>query len=370
MTIYYNYFNVLLKLRGQKMRFDDKDLLLAQKEGIISAEVFTELIDFLSRLRNDKKLETVETVLIEAHTKVKFTLENFLYYLGAFIIIITMGWYMANVYNTFGHSGIFILSIIYFIIFTFVGNLLWKKNKTTPGGLLYVCAVSIIPLTIWSFENMIGLLPSDYERYSGFHIWVRSGYIFMELATIFAGYIFLKFRKFPLLTLPICYALWYLSMDIVPLCLGGVQAPSWGMRNFATIVFALVMLGVAMKIDGKTKGDYSGWLYIFASTMLWCAFISVTCQFKWFNEINYLLFALFSIAYMFVSIIIKRKVFMVWGAIGFLGYLSHLTYTVFKDSPIFPLLLVFIGLAIIFAGIYYAKNCDKIEQKLRNLIFK
>lgn len=352
------------------MKFDEKDLLLAQKEGIISADVFTKLIDFLSGLQKDKQPKQASATSSESHTKVKFTLENFLYYFGAFVIIDTMGWYMANVYNTFGHAGMFVLSVIYFILFTVVGNFLWKKNKTTPGGLLYVCAVSIIPLAVWSFENMTGLMPAKYDSYSGFHIWVRSGYIFMELATILGGCIFLKFRKFPLLTLPICYALWYLSMDIVPLCLGSVQAPTWGMRNFSTVVFSLVMLGAAMKFDGKTKGDYSGWLYIFGSTMLWGAIISIIWQFNGFNEVNYLIFALFSLAYMFVSIIIKRKVFMVWGAIGFFAYLSHLAYAVFKDSPIFPLVLVIIGLAIIFAGIYYAKNCDTIEQKLRNLIIK
>ncbi len=353
------------------MNFTEKDLMLAQKNGIISSEIFIDLLNYLKTLHSNDTAKLVQKDYqkeVQNPTQVKFTMENFFYYFGAFIIINTMGWYMANSFQIFGHGGLLALSIIYFIIFTIIGNLLWHKGKTTPGGLLYVCAVSVIPIGVWSMLTIMGIMPDEYDKYSDFHIFVRSGYILMELATVLGGCLFLKYRKFPLLTLPICYATWYLSMDIVPLCLGHIQDPTWGMRNFASLVFSLIMLGFALKYDRKTEGDYSGWLYIFGSTMLWGVIISLINQFKLYNEAYYFTFALFSFAYMFISVIVKRKVFMVWGAIGFFGYLSRLAYTIFKDSSIFPLILVLIGLEIIFIGIYYAKNCDKIEQKLRKLI--
>ena len=59
---------------------------------------------------------------------------------------------------------------------------------------------------------------------------------------------------------------------------------------------------------------------------------------------------------------------MIWGSIGVFGYSGHLAYTVFKDSPLFVLSLVILGLVIIFSGAYYAKNCDKIETNLRAFI--
>ena len=72
------------------MKFDEKDLLLAQKEGIISADVFTKLIDFLSGLQKDKQSKQTPATSSESYTKVKFTLENFFYYFGAFVIIDTI----------------------------------------------------------------------------------------------------------------------------------------------------------------------------------------------------------------------------------------------------------------------------------------
>lgn len=348
------------------MNFNELDLLQAQKDGIISVEVFNRLIEYLKSSSKKKAvMNNSETNVVNNVSK--FNIENFLYYFGAFIIVSTMVWYLGSIWDNFGHGGLFAISILYFAIFVIIGNFLWNKKKKTPGGLLYVCAVSVIPLLVWAFESLIGIMPKDLSEYNDFHILIRSGWILMELATIFTGFIFLKHRKFPLLTLPICYAMWYLSMDIVPLCLGQAIEPTWGMRNFATSVFAILMLGFALKLDNDKQDseDYSHWLYIFGATMLWGVIISILAQFKLENEFAYFLTAIFNFTYMFISILLKRKVFMVWGAIGFWTYLGHLAFQIFKDTPMFPIVLVIFGLLVISFGIYYSKNCKILEDKLR-----
>lgn len=345
------------------MNFEIKDLMKAQKKGIISAEQFETLVGFLKQ-NQAVSIETTAPVV-----KKKFTIENFLYYFGAILIIIAMGWYLGNIWTAFGAGGLLVLSLSYALIFTVAGNILWKNGKKTPGGLLYTCAVSIVPLIVWSFERLIGIMPGDINDYTGFHIWIRSGFIFMELATIFAGLMFLKFRKFPFLTLPVCYSLWYLSMDIVPLCLGNFGEPTWAQRNYTSLVFAILMLGYALKYDKKNKEDFSGWLYIFGATMLWGAIISIFSQQRLFdNEFTFFLYGAGNFLYMIISILLQRKVFMVWGSIGVISYLGHLAYSLFRDSAMFPFVLILFGLAIIFGGIYYAKNCEDIENKLRSLI--
>lgn len=353
------------------MNFDELDLLRAQKDGIISAETFNKLIQYLKKSSIQKTFGHNNNVMNNKNTSSKFTIENFLYYFGAFIIISTMGWYLGSIWDSFGHGGLFAVSILYFIIFTITGNFLWNKDKKTPGGLLYVCAVCVVPLIIWAFESLVGIMPKDLSKYNDFHILIRSGWILMEIATIFVGFMFLKYRKFPLLTLPICYSMWYLSMDIVPFCLGQTTDPTWGMRNFATFVFAIIMLGYALKSDNNRNSseDYSHWLYIFGATMLWGVIISILAQFRWDNEFAYFLTAIFNFSYMLISILIKRRVFMVWGAIGFWGYLGHLAYKIFANTPIFPIILVIFGLTVIFFGIYYSKNCKTLEDNLRKYLF-
>ncbi len=89
---------------------------------------------------------------------------------------------------------------------------------------------------------------------------------------------------------------------------------------------------------------------------------------KGLGEFGEFLLALCGFIYMIASVILQRKVFMVWGVIGVYGYIGHLGYVIFKDLPIFPIILALFGLSVIFLGVYFAKNCDKLEAYLRKLI--
>ena len=379
------------------MNFNEQDLLRALKADVISVETCDKLLEYLkstSEKKNDEansdstvinnssaekenaenNLNTVEI----PNNDSRFNIENFLYYFGGFIVITTATFYLGSIASLFGVAGMLAFTILYFVLFVEIGNFLWNKDKKTPGGLLYVCAVSIVPLIVWEFENLIGIMPKDLNRYEDFHVLIRSGYIFMELATIFVGFAFFKFRKFPLLTLPICFAMWYLSMDIVPFLLGhGLTAPTWGMKNTASCIFSLIMLWYAVKLDknNKSSEDCSHWLYNFGATMLWGSIISIISHYRYYNnpdkwiiELTYFLAGFFSFVYMCISIIIKRRVFMVWGAIGFWSYLGYLSFNVFEDTPLFPIVLIIFGLSLIFSGVYYSKNCKKMEEKLRKFL--
>ena len=280
-----------------------------------------------------------------------------------------MGWYLGSVWKHFGHFGLFIISIFYFVLFTFVGNFLWKKEKKTPAGLLYVCAVSTIPVIVWALESLIGIMPKDFDDYGNFHKTVRAGWIFMEIATILVGCIFLKYRKVPLLTLPICFCAWYLSMDLTPILLGQITEPTWAMRKYTTLVFSIILIFCGLELDKKkTLEDFSHWLYIFGGTMLWSALNIILHTFKHTNEFTHFVLAIINIIFMLSGIILKRRVFIVWGAIGFWGYLSRLAFKIFANTPLFPIVLVLLGLGIIFSGIYYSKNFETIEQKIKNLL--
>lgn len=350
-------------------KFSKQDLILAQKEGIISQDTLYKLINFLKNLnskKNDNKVLEVQKDTIQQN---KYTVENFLYYFGGFIIIAAMAWFMGNIATTLGKGGMFIASLIYFGIFAFYGQVLWERNKKTAGGILYTCAVSMVPLIVYSFECVIGIM--ENKAYSDFHILIRSCWIFMEIFTIIVGALFIRKREFPLLTLPICWSAWYLSMDIVPLLVGQIQEPTWEMRKFASFFFAIIMLFFANKFDRNNKKHFSHWLYIFGATMLWGVLVSVlgfNFDNKGMGEFGEFLLAFCGFAYMIASILTQRRVFMVWGVIGVYGYIGHLGYVIFKNSPIFPIVLALFGLSIVFFGVYFAKNCAKLEYDLRKLI--
>ena len=61
-----------------------------------------------------------------------------------------------------------------------------------------------------------------------------------------------------------------------------------------------------------------------------------------------------------LSVLLQRRVFVVFGAFGVFDYVGHLAWEIFEDSLLFPFVLSAVGLSIIALGILYAKNCDKI----------
>lgn len=71
---------------------------------------------------------------------------------------------------------------------------------------------------------------------------------------------------------------------------------------------------------------------------------------------------------MAVGVVLVRRVFVVFGAIGSCGYIGHFAYDVFKESVLFPIVLTAIGLGIIYIGIVWQKYEQTITQYLRRLL--
>lgn len=64
-----------------------------------------------------------------------------------------------------------------------------------------------------------------------------------------------------------------------------------------------------------------------------------------------------------ISLLLKRKVFVVFGAVGILGYLTNETYTHFRNSVAFPFVLSAIGIALIFLAMQYKRNETALQER-------
>ena len=163
------------------MDLNKLDFQKAQEQGIISTEQVDLLLNFFKSQSNDNEV------------KAKFNITNFLYYFGAILIILAMGWFLGNVWGSYGETGLFFVCLLYIAFFIMVGNYLWNKGLKTPAGLLYTASVSSMPLLTYLFEKITGIWPlNDPGNYSGFHIWIRGSWVLMEVMTIIVGLIFLS----------------------------------------------------------------------------------------------------------------------------------------------------------------------------------
>lgn len=291
----------------------------------------------------------------------RFDFPHVAYYFGALIVIGAMGWFMTEAWERFGGGGILVIALAYALCFALAGHSLWfKKKLTVPGGLLFTMAVCMVPLAIYGLERLTGLWPQgDPGIYRGYHIWVKGSWLLMELGTVVAGLLALRFVRFPFLTAPIAFSLWYMSMDLTPLLFGKTEF-TWDERLQVSVWFGLAMMVGAYLVDRRTKQDYAFWGYLFGLMAFWGGLSSMQSD----SELSKLGYCLLNVALMVLSVLLQRRVFIVFGALGVMGYLGHLAYRVFKDSLMFPFALTLLGLLIIYLGIQYQRHRQAIEQRV------
>jgi hypothetical protein len=84
-------------------------------------------------------------------------------------------------------------------------------------------------------------------------------------------------------------------------------------------------------------------------------------------ELSKFIYALINVIMMFCGILLERRVFVVFGGIGFFGYLGYLSWNVFKDSLLFPLWLTALGLGVVYMGWVYHTKYEAIQRIVRNV---
>ena len=286
------------------------------------------------------------------------------YYLGALIVIGAMGFFMTLGFEAFGGFGICAIATGYGAAFVFAGRwLLQEKKLRVPGGLLITMAVCMTPLAVYGLERGLGLWADGAPRsYRDYHEVVKATWIVMELSTIAAGVLALRWVRFPFLTAPIAFTLWYMSMDLTPILVG--DDFDWVARRWVSVGFGALVLAVAFVVDRKVREDLAFWLYLFGLMAFWGGLSSMDSG----NPVAKLVYCAINVGLMGLGVLLSRRAFVVFGALGVFGYLGYLSYRVFEDSMLFPFVLSAFGIAVIVAGVQFQKRQRAIEAVVRSLI--
>ncbi len=337
------------------IKINKTDLELASKKGLLNEAQIEPLWQALQD-RPDVKPETAPA----------FDFLNVSYYFGALLIIFGMAFFTNEAWELKGGVALFSLGALYVVLFTYLGYFLFhKKQLIIPGGLLATVAVCMVPLTIFGFQKMTGFwLQGDPGTYREFHTWIKGSWFFMEIGTILYGLLMLRSISFTFLSMPIFFSLWYLSMDIAPLLFFSHDLYLYEERKIISMIFGGIILFGSYLMDRRTKEDYAFWGYVFGALTFWGALSLMDSQ----NEFGKFIYFVINIIFILVSVILDRRVFIIFGVLGSLGYLGHLANRVFKDFLSFPLAITFLGLGIVYLGIKYQKNKSRIDMKIKEMI--
>lgn len=294
-----------------------------------------------------------------------FDLSRVLYYSGAVLVMIAMSWFVGETWERFGGQGIFWVTLTYIATLSVLGAFLWnKRDLKTPGGLFITIAVCLIPLAVYGLQKWTGWWVTDQPgEYQNFFSWIKGGWFFMEIATLVGGCIAFYFCRFPFLTLPIFFTLWFISMDITPLIFGNKENID-DIRTKVSIAFGIVLLIVAYIIDLKSEEDVAFWPYFFGVLTFWggLSLLEPSSEFKRF------LYLLINLGLILLSVLLQRTVFLIFGALGCLIYLSSIFYKYFSDSFGFPIYLSLIGVLVVLLGVAYHRHHAKIESWLLGVV--
>ena len=232
-------------------KISKNDLLIAAKKDVISEDQVERLWD---------------TLLADSGSVKSSRILQFIYYFGALLVISAMTWFMTLRWSWLNGGGLCLVALSYGVAFFTSGYLLWQKEKfRIPGGLLITVAVCMAPLVIFGLEKYSGIWPAgDPGDYTGYYIWVKGSWLFMEIGTILTGFLALRFVRFPFITAPIAMSLWFLSMDITPVLFGELDF-TWKQQCWVSLFFGLGLLFFSYFVDRKSQRDFAFWGYLFGT---------------------------------------------------------------------------------------------------------
>lgn len=320
--------------------------------GLLTEEQFGRIADELNN--SPQSLSPHEGVRQEA--KKTFNPIMVVYYIGALLILSAFGWFLGNQWEELGSTGIFIVSSCYALLFVFLGRVIYFREKyPVAGGLLFTCAVGMVPLIVYSLEAMTGIWPGENPgRYHNYYIWINGSWIVMELATIVAAFAALRKIKFSFLVMPAAIAFWFLSMDLAEIVISGELTGE--IRSWVSVIVGLLILAIGYGIDKLSeKIDFAFWIYLAGLLSFWGGLTSIPST----NELGKFIYCLINVGLIAASLKLQRKSFAVFGAFGLFGYLGHLAWDIFENSLLFPMALAFIGMMMIVGTVQYQKNYSK-----------
>ena len=301
----------------------------------------------------------------------RFTFTNVLYYLGGMLAIGAMSIFMTLGWASFGSWGIFFIALLYIGIALWLARWFERRTLEIPMGLMAALVVVLVPLAVWAVQNALGFWPEGgrgTSSYRGYHYIIDWRWITLELATLVAGVVMLYRWKAPFLLMPVAVTLWYMTMDLAMLILPeterGWSEAAWTFRKWFSVASGLIIVLIGFWVDLRSRftRDYAFWLYLFGLLAFWCGLTSLGDN-KLAGKLVYLAI---NLGLVFVGAVLVRRAFTVFGAIGIALVLGDISWRFFKNSWFFPIALTAIGLAVIFAGVWWSRNEARLTERLQS----
>jgi hypothetical protein len=341
-----------------ELSLTSSDIYLAAEQGVLPQADAERLVRWGYEQRFDRSRPAEPKTPVVERRK-GFNLVTIAYYFGAMLMITACAWFLGDKWEQLGSAGILGTVIVYMMIAAGLGWWLRNKGYLIGGSLLITVAVCLVPLLTYCIEDLLGLWPGAHPgRYERYYPWINGSWIVMELATIAAAAVALRWVRFGFLTAPIAFSFWFLSMDLAALITRDTDL-SWKTREWVSVIVGLFILLVGYGLErflhkpGEPRSeDCAFWCYLFGMFAFWGGLTSMNSD----SEFRRALYALLNVGLIGLAVWLQRTTFLVFGALGVHLYLGHLAYQVFQDSFFFPFALALLGLSLILVTVWMQRR--------------
>lgn len=288
-----------------------------------------------------------------------------IYYLGGLIAISAMTLFVTLAWEVWAGLPMLVVALAYAVIGVALTHYFIRRNQQVAAGLTITFAVTMTPLAVYSIQEMLGFWSGRYAVSDYYHT-IDWRWILIGFGTLITSLIALWRYRLPFLVLVAALALWYLQMDLVPFFFHDLGYYIWELRQFTALVAGVLFMLLALWVDirSERRQDYAFWLYVVGVASFWGAVTSMDSS----NELGKFFYFCINLLLLCIGAVLVRRVFAVFAFIGILIYLYHLADYVFQDSLLFPVALAAFGLAILFGGLYWQRNEERIQTALLRIV--
>lgn len=295
------------------------------------------------------------------------------YAIGAITVLIAMGWFLADRWDYLGAGGVLAVVLVYAALFSGVARRLHREGFPTATGIAALLAVGTVPLAVIALSELFAWFPQEAARncsgrsYSlvyWFDFWTCRGLeVSVELATVAAAAFAWRLTRFS----PFALVIGALGMRFVFHAAAfatdghsGVMAMTW-----LWMICASLAVATAYALDRRTPGDHDValWLHLLAAVA--AAVTSVTLL-NQIEALRHLLLPAAFVAFTF-SLRMRRGIWTLLGLAWFVAYLGWLANEVFRDTPVFPIVLAALGIAVIVATVWVQRNRERLAARVGGL---
>jgi hypothetical protein len=330
---------------------------------MISERDILELVD--AEIIDERTAESIRAYTNQSYAdRPRFDVTHIGYYFGALIVMLAFAWFIFEGYDRYGGTALLMIAPSYALLFILAGGWLWKRpGLKIPGGLLYTLAVCMVPIAVYGFQESMGWFPignvreiADEAAKLDFLKQQQFCGIWIAASAFLAGMLAIVLRRFSYLAVPTVVGFVWTWLHIVMVMSGG-QPSDWTMSTHL-MLSGLFVLVVGFMVDRRTQEDFAFWVYLLGAGHFWIGLTS----FPEDDELAWVAYVFVNLLMMVASILLQRRMFLAFGALGVFIYLGHLGFEVFQNSLIFPFVLSFIGLAIMGVAVWYQKHRQGVDE--------